>query len=103
MKKFLFLFFLLIAETNAQNIIPISISNDPIDSLTTIIYGISVGIAVLMLMLNGIKWMLADGDQDRFEARQAIIYIGVALALLMVAGLLVSLFFGAAAPTGYSA
>jgi type IV secretory pathway VirB2 component (pilin) len=91
--------FSFIAYAAAQDIIPIGMKQSNIDTLKDIIFGVSVGVAVLMIVLNGLKWMTSDDEGDRAEAKTAMIYAGVALLILMLAGALVGLMFSA--PGGY--
>lgn len=39
-------------------------------------------LAVLFMVLNGIKWIIADGPEDREDAKKGIIYTIIGLILL---------------------
>ena len=84
---------------SAETIIPIGTDQVHVDTVTLIIGGIATGLAAVMLVLNGIKWITADDAQDRLEAKKAIIIILVALLMLVLAQFLVAMFFSM--PTGY--
>jgi len=55
-----------------------------------ILQSVAVGIAVLMLTINGFKWMVADDAQGRVEARRGVYYVFIGLALVMIAFALVN-------------
>ena len=94
---FVALFFVYSAA--AETVIPIGTDAAHVDTVTLIIGGIATGLAAVMLVLNGIKWITADDAQDRLEAKKAIIIILVALLMLVLAQFLVAMFFSM--PTGY--
>ena len=54
--------------------------NDIMQMLQTIGYPIGI----FMVAYMGIKWMLAEGPQDRENARRGIIYVVIGLILLQV-------------------
>lgn len=83
----------------AETLIPIGTDQFHVDTVTAIIMGIAVGLAAVMAALNGFKWITSDDAQDRLEAKKALIIILVALLMLMLAGILVSVFYSI--PTGY--
>jgi|GEM_PF-3582002 len=94
---FVILFFIHYASAD---IIPIAIKEAKIEDITNIIYAISGGIATVMIILHGFKWMTSDNDQDRMMARTGIIHVLLALMIIMLAAALVNLLFKP--PTGYS-
>lgn len=55
-----------------------------------ILQSIAAGLAVLMLAVNGFKWMTADDAQGRIDARRGVFYIFIGLALVIIAFALVN-------------
>lgn len=84
---------------SAVNIIPINFQAGSLWTVVSIVYGVSAAVAVVMLVLHTLKWMTADDEQGRMDAKTGIIYVVVALLILMLAGALVSMLYSA--PTGF--
>lgn len=56
-----------------------------------ILQSIGAGIAVIMLMINGIKWiLLADDPSGRQDARRGIYYVLIGIAIMVTALALVN-------------
>jgi len=55
-----------------------------------ILQSIAVGIAVLMLTINGFKWMTADDASGRTDAKRGVYYVFIGLALVIIAFALVN-------------
>jgi len=55
-----------------------------------ILQSIAVGLAVLMLTVNGFKWMVADDAQGRIDAKRGVYYVFIGLAVVIVAFALVN-------------
>lgn len=59
--------------------------------INTILYGITAGIAILMIVLYGIKWKIADNPEAREEAKRGILNVILGLAIIIIAANLVAL------------
>jgi type IV secretory pathway VirB2 component (pilin) len=99
MKKTLLLVLFSASSAAAEVLIPIGGDQVHIDTVTAIVGGISLGLAAVMFVLNGFKWITADDPQDRLEARKALTIILVAILMLMLAAAFVNMFYSI--PTGY--
>jgi hypothetical protein len=58
-----------------------------------ILQSIAVGLATLMLVVNGFKWMTADDAQGRIDARRGVYYVFIGLAVVIIAFALVNYLF----------
>jgi succinate dehydrogenase hydrophobic anchor subunit len=68
-------------------------ATDPLSSnlqtINNIIYAIATALAALMIMIHGIKFLLADSPQGRKDAKDGIIYVIAALIVIVLATVLV--------------
>ncbi len=74
----------------AQNVLPISLREADINDWVLVISTVSVAIAVLMLIFFGLKWMTADGPDDRREAKEGIKNVLYGLLILIIAAAIVT-------------
>jgi len=90
------LVFLLIALSEMSvgaHIIPVGLRDATIQDIITIFYGITVAVAVVMMAFHGIKWMTADNDEDRKQAREGVIHILLGLLFILIAAALVDMVY----------
>jgi uncharacterized membrane protein YidH (DUF202 family) len=90
---FVLLFFA--GTASAQHILPVGLTEASIQDVTIIIASVAVGLGVLMIGLHGVRWMLADNDEERHEARQGVINVSIGLLLVAFAAAVVALAFSA--------
>lgn len=55
-----------------------------------ILESVAAGMAVLMLMVNGLKFITADDASGRTDAKRGVFYVFIGLALVLVAFALVN-------------
>ncbi len=55
-----------------------------------ILQSIAAGLAVLMLAINGFKWMVADDSQGRIDAKRGVYYVFIGLAVVIISFALVN-------------
>ncbi|RLI89975.1 MAG: hypothetical protein DRO62_00390 [Candidatus Altiarchaeales archaeon] len=55
-----------------------------------ILQSVAVGMAALMLTINGFKWMTADDASGRTDAKRGVYYVFIGLALVIIAFALVN-------------
>ena len=54
-----------------------------IQTIQTLLKNIGYPIALFMMVYMGAKWAVAEGPEDRENARRGIIYIVIALVMLV--------------------
>ena len=64
---------------------------DVIGEINTVLYGITAGIAILMITVYGIKWKLAESPEAKEEAKRGILNVIFGLAIIIIAASLVAL------------
>ncbi len=69
-------------------------ANEQFCDVINILTGIGAGVAVFMLVLNGLKWMLAEDVSGRQDAKRGMLYIFVGLLIFVVAIQLVNFLMG---------
>ncbi|MBN2013747.1 MAG: hypothetical protein JW778_01065 [Candidatus Altiarchaeota archaeon] len=65
-------------------------ANKEFCEIILILESIAAGLAVLSLMVNGLKWMTADDFQGRDDAKKGVYYVLVGLALVIISFALVN-------------
>ena len=65
-------------------------ANKEFCTIILILESIAAGMAVLMLVINGLKWMTADDYQSRDDAKKGIYYVFIGLALVIISSALVN-------------
>ena len=55
---------------------------------------VGASIAVLMLIINGLRWLISDEAKGRMEARNAILYIIAGILVMVIAIVLVRFVLG---------
>jgi formate-dependent nitrite reductase membrane component NrfD len=89
------------AQCASAAIIPINFQVNTLTDVKNIVYGISAGVGAVMIVLHVFKWLTADDEEGRLNARNNIAYVLFALLVLALAGVLVGMFYSA--PTaGYT-
>jgi len=53
-----------------------------IDPIVRILSGMAIGVATVMLLYVGLKWLTSDDEQSRANAKAAVVYIMIGLILL---------------------
>lgn len=69
--------------------------NGQIYPLVEIVYGIAAGIAALMIILHGFKWLISEEPAERKEARERIIYTLYGVIIIIIAVALVNTIYSA--------
>ncbi len=69
--------------------------NGQIYPLVDIVYGIAAGIAALMIILHGFKWLISEEPAERKEAKERIIYVLYGLIIIIIAVALVNTIYSA--------
>ncbi len=69
--------------------------NGQIYSLVDIVYEIAAGIAALMIILHGFKWLISEEPAERKEARERIIYTLYGVIIIIIAVALVNTIYSA--------
>lgn len=64
---------------------------DVIWDINTVLYGITAGVAILMITFYGVKWKVADSPEAREEAKQGILNVILGLAIVIIAAGFVAL------------
>jgi cytochrome bd-type quinol oxidase subunit 2 len=88
------LIFLVIAFSQlvaGADIIPFGLKEASIEDWINLFYAITVAVAVLMMILHGIKWITADNDEDRKQAKQGIKNVFLGLVFILLAAALVDM------------
>jgi type IV secretory pathway VirB2 component (pilin) len=75
------------------SIIPVGLREATINDIITLFYGITVSVAVVMIILHGFKWMTADNEEDRKEAKAGIIHVFLGLVFILIAAALVEMIY----------
>lgn len=93
MKKRIQLFLLVFFSQSVAgaDIIPIGLKEASIEEWITLFYAITVAAAVLMIMFHGIKWITADNDEDRKQAKEGIKNVFLGLVFILLAAALVDM------------
>ncbi len=78
---------------SGQSIIPLGIKKASIEDITTLFYGITAATAVVMIIFHGLKWITADDDNDRKQAREGIIHVLLGLLFIIIAAALVDMVY----------
>ncbi len=74
---------------------PVSGQDSLIMKATNIISAVAGVIAVIMLMYNGVKIMLSNGDAAKFEkARTSLIFLAVGIAIIVLARTIIAFILG---------
>jgi hypothetical protein len=77
------------------NIPQTDITNTKVNSIYSLIFGIAGGIAVIIIVLGGIKFITSQGDpQGVAKARNTIIYAAIGLAVSIAAFTIVTFVIG---------
>jgi len=64
-----------------------------IQDVNMILYAITAGVAILLIVFHAIKWKLAESPDGRMEARKGIINVILGMALIIIAASLVTLLY----------
>ena len=80
---------------NDLNIPQADVGNDRLSSILSIVFGLLGSIAVIIIILAGIKFITSQGDpQATAKARNTIIYAAVGLAVSVAAFTIVTFVIG---------
>lgn len=95
MKHLLFLlaFFLLTEDCLGATVIPIELTKSSVQEITLIISAAALGLALLMLVLHGIRWITAENPEDIRQAKEGIIHVIAGILIVLTAAALVSMFY----------
>jgi hypothetical protein len=89
------------AQCASADILPIGFGIGTLTEVKNIVYGVTVGVATVMIVLHAFKWITADDEEGRLTARNNIVYVLFAVFILVLAEVLVGMFYSA--PTaGYT-
>ena len=86
-KKGLFLIYYLSADLAYASF------EESVGGVNNILYGISAGIAVLIITLHLVRWKTAENPTDREEAKKGIFNVILGIIVIIVAAIVVSLLF----------
>jgi len=67
--------------------------SDTIGDINYILYGIAAGIAILLIVIHGVKYKTTDNPDVRENAKRGIINVVIGLAIIIIAAALVSMMF----------
>lgn len=96
MRAFLLFAQQVINESDIPNVPKPPLTEASISTVLQIVFGFAGAIAVIILILAGLKYNLSLGDpQKTAQAKNAIIYAAVGLAVCVLAFSIVSLIVGA--------
>lgn len=73
------------------NLPEISASADTLERVLPVVFGTITAVAVLMIIVQGIKFILSQGEPDKSaQARKGVIYAAVGLVIVFVADIFVA-------------
>ncbi len=64
---------------------------DIIGDINAILYGIAAGVAILLIVIHGVRWKTAGSAEGREEAKRGILNVILGLVVIIIAAALVSL------------
>jgi type IV secretory pathway VirB2 component (pilin) len=64
---------------------------DIVGDINQVLYGIAAGVAILLVVIHGVKWKTADSLEGREEAKRGVLNVILGLAIIVIAAALVSL------------
>ncbi|MCK4491397.1 MAG: TrbC/VirB2 family protein [Candidatus Altiarchaeales archaeon] len=67
--------------------------SDTMGDINYILYGIAAGIAILLIVIHGVKYKTTDNPDVRENAKRGIINVVIGLAIIIIAAALVSMMF----------
>ncbi len=65
-----------------------------LDELNTALVTVAAAMGVLMIAIQGLKWITSDSPQDRAEAKKGLIYILLGLLVVAIAAQIVCGLYG---------
>ena len=72
----------------------VNATGSQLNNILQILFGVLAAIAVLMVVIGGLRFVLADNPQDAAKARDTIIYALVGLIIALAAEAIVSFVLG---------
>ncbi|RLI89976.1 MAG: hypothetical protein DRO62_00395 [Candidatus Altiarchaeales archaeon] len=92
-KTFMLLLIILSNTAVGAHILPIGLRETTIQDIITVFYGITAATGVVMIIFHGIKWITADNDEDRKQAREGVIHVLLGLLFILIAAALVDMVY----------
>ncbi|MCA9346701.1 hypothetical protein KC960_04380 [Candidatus Saccharibacteria bacterium] len=79
-------------NVNCNTTLPdVSASSDTLSKVLPILFGTITAIAVLIIVVQGIRFVLSKGEPDKaLQARKGVIYAAVGLAVVFMADIIVA-------------
>lgn len=79
---------------NCNTTLPeVEASSTSLQTVLTLVFGVITAVAVLIIVVQGIKYVLSQGEPDKTaQARKGIIYAAVGLVIVFMADVFVAFF-----------
>lgn len=82
--------------TDCQTTLPqIGANSGSLETILTIVFGVVTGVAVIILVIQGIRFVLSQGEPEKSgQARRGVIYAAVGLVIVFMADVVVGFILG---------